>query len=211
MILFRVGNLALDVRLPLRLRVVNGSRLVGIPKGAKLSDFASSHDIKIDDWVFDVEYGLIYLEESEYWEQDYLPPWSLKNKTVLDVGAGCGESAKFFLDHGASIVIAVEPNRKCWPYLEKNAANHRLHIVEDSFNPQMIYDFKPDYVKVDIEGYETLLIPYLSDVMVPMVVECHNKYVIDEFLLAGFTTGRSFAEDYQLRAQTMILHRWNKT
>jgi SAM-dependent methyltransferase len=47
--------------------------------------------------------------ELDLWHRIYLPQTGLENKTVLDVGAGNGETAQFYLNHGAKHVIAIEP------------------------------------------------------------------------------------------------------
>jgi 2-polyprenyl-3-methyl-5-hydroxy-6-metoxy-1,4-benzoquinol methylase len=59
--------------------------------------------------------------EWDIWEKYYIPPFSLKGKTVLDVGAGCGETVFLFFLHGAKKVIAIEPNVKAVKYLKENA------------------------------------------------------------------------------------------
>lgn len=203
MIVKRFGNVGVDVRFPLKIRSVVGTQLFS----TKFLKYVRNGGVEVDGWFFSLEYGILYLKEREEWRSLYLPPWSLKGKTVLDVGAGCGESAKFFLDNGAFRVVAVEPNRECWPYLEKNAESHSMHIVEDPFNPSMmLHDFDYDFVKMDIEGYESLLIPYLDYISVPMAVECHNKYVCDRFFDAGFTSSQVRESDYQVRGKTMILN-----
>jgi hypothetical protein len=48
--------------------------------------------------------AIIYSEFDQF-EKYYLPPFSLKDKTVLDVGACCGETAYFYLQHDAKKVI----------------------------------------------------------------------------------------------------------
>jgi SAM-dependent methyltransferase len=44
--------------------------------------------------------------ELDLWHKYYLPI----GKTVLDIGAGNGETAFFYLHHGAEHVICIEPN-----------------------------------------------------------------------------------------------------
>jgi hypothetical protein len=75
------------------------------------------------------------------WHKTYLP---LKRniETVLDVGAGNGETAQFYLNHGAKTVICVEPDAKL---LSENFANDpRIVIVPHA----------PDFIKLDGEGCE---------------------------------------------------------
>jgi len=45
--------------------------------------------------------------ELDMWHKHYLPI----GQTVLDVGAGCGETALFYLKHGAQRVICIEADR----------------------------------------------------------------------------------------------------
>lgn len=75
------------------------------------------------------------------WHRDYLPV----HGTVLDVGAGCGETAAFYLRHGAEHVVAVEGDPIALDHLHKNFGDDpRVTIVAAQI----------DKVKVDIEGAE---------------------------------------------------------
>jgi len=79
------------------------------------------------------------------WHLYYLPHKSLAGKTVLDLGAGCGETAQFYLNHGASRVVCIEPESKSLEYLRKNfGKDPRVVIVSDFI----------DHIKMDIEGAE---------------------------------------------------------
>jgi SAM-dependent methyltransferase len=83
--------------------------------------------------------------ELSMWHLYYLPDKLLTGKTVLDIGAGCGETAQFYLNHGASKVVCIEPNKKLLEYLRKNfGEDPRVVIVPDFI----------DHVKMDIEGAE---------------------------------------------------------
>ena len=57
-------------------------------------------------------YAITLILEWRVWEKCYLPDFPLKEKTVLDVGAGCGETVLFYILHGAKKVIAIEPEAK---------------------------------------------------------------------------------------------------
>jgi len=75
------------------------------------------------------------------WHEMYLPV----KGTVVDVGAGCGESALFFLNHGAEKVVCVEGNPECLANLVKNfGGDPRVSIVNGWIGG----------LKVDIEGAE---------------------------------------------------------
>lgn len=79
--------------------------------------------------------------ELDDWHRDYLPV----HGTVLDVGAGCGETAAFYLRHGASHVVAVEGDPIALDHLRENFGDDpRVTIVAAQI----------DKVKVDIEGAE---------------------------------------------------------
>jgi tRNA G37 N-methylase Trm5 len=83
--------------------------------------------------------------ELDMWHRDYLPV----GPTVLDVGAGCGETALFYLKHGAKRVVCIEGDEKALELLERNFGHDsRVTIV-----PVMI-----DSIKVDIEGHEENLV-----------------------------------------------------
>ena len=83
-----------------------------------------------------------YVEnELEMWHVAYLPV----GKTVLDLGAGCGETAFFYLNHGADHVICVESDPEAVAHLRRNfEGDSRVTIL-----PVHV-----DSVKIDIEGSE---------------------------------------------------------
>ncbi len=93
--------------------------------------------------------------ELHIWHKHYLPI----GKTVLDVGAGCGETAYFYLRHGAERVICIESNPEAIRMLHANF-NHDARVL--------ILEATIDSVKVDIEGgedkmvLETHFIPYFK-------------------------------------------------
>jgi hypothetical protein len=83
--------------------------------------------------------------ELELWHRYYLPV----GPTVLDVGAGCGETALFYLKHGALRVVCIEGDEKALELLAKNFAHDdRVTIV-----PAVV-----DSIKIDIEGGEENLV-----------------------------------------------------
>ncbi len=87
-----------------------------------------------------------YVEtELEQWHDWYLPV----GRTVLDLGAGCGETAFFYLNHGAERVIAVECDPEAVMLLRENFANDdRVTII----------DARIDSIKTDVEGSERNMI-----------------------------------------------------
>jgi predicted nicotinamide N-methyase len=140
----------------------------------------------------------------------YLPPGGVQGKRVLSVGAGCGEDAKFFFDNGALLVYAVEPNPECVPYLLTNAANHiGLKPIFKMFKPEML-NLGFDLLKVDIEGYEVELLPYLGDVEQDIVIESHCNYTHDKLIALGFQPSKPLAADQAIGNGVAIFHRWRK-
>ena len=96
--------------------------------------------------------------ELDLWHRDYLPK-DITGKWVLDGGAGCGETAFFFLAHGAAGVVCFEPDPRALECLRKNfGSDPRVVII-----PHPI-----DFAKLDIEGsekdmiIETHFIPWLK-------------------------------------------------
>jgi predicted nicotinamide N-methyase len=98
--------------------------------------------VKIGPYLLELTpyYFELLWREWQSWKSWYLPPWSLKGKTVLDVGAGCGETALFYYLHGASRVIAIEPQSSLTHLLRKNMArnNWDMEVVEGLFQMPML-------------------------------------------------------------------------
>ncbi len=136
--------------------------------------------LELDSWAQD-----IFLELPEF-EKYYLPPFSLKGKTVLDIGACCGETAWFYLKHGAEKVICIEPDPGRVKMIEKNKESLGLNIevIADFFRPEHL-ELNHDFVKCDIEGYEVLLLPYARK-MKPCVLEVHTWLIRKQFEKEGF-------------------------
>jgi hypothetical protein len=89
-------------------------------------------------------------EELQGWHDLYLNPARKFHKvnglmTVMDLGAGCGESAWFYLNHGAERVIAVENDPDAVKLLHANFDNDpRVTIINAGVST----------IKIDIEGWE---------------------------------------------------------
>ncbi len=79
--------------------------------------------------------------ELEMWHNMYLPV----SGTVLDVGAGCGETAFFYLKHGAKQVVCIEGNKDCFNNLCSNFKDDDRVIPMSSF---------VNNIKIDVSGYE---------------------------------------------------------
>ena len=91
--------------------------------------------------------------ELETWHRCYLPI----GKVVLDIGAGNGETAQFYLNHGAEKVICVEPDAK---------------LLRENFGEDprvVIIPLAVDSIKSDCEGAEK-----------NMVIETHFPVYLDK-------------------------------
>jgi predicted RNA methylase len=106
--------------------------------------------------VLDEIHRRILENELEMWHRCYLPC----GKTVLDLGAGNGETALFYLNHGAEKVVCIEGDPKAIPALQHNFGKDiRVIIV-----PLLL-----DHVKMDIDGGEE-----------GMIVETHFPFHLRE-------------------------------
>ena len=134
------------------------------------------HNVKVGPFVLEVTpyYMELLWREWRAWSKWYLPPWSLQGKTVLDIGAGCGETALFYYCHGAEKVIAVEPEPSLAPLLKRNGDRNRwnMEIIERPFDRSML-GWSFDFMKMDGEGCETQLLTAYS--LPPCAIEVHNK------------------------------------
>lgn len=106
-----------------------------------------------------------------------------QGKTILDVGAWEGDTAKLFLDHGAKKVICVERDHD----KAKKITDPRTEVFAEDFSPlKHLFLDGIDGIKVDIEGYELLMVPYLYRLKKPIVIESHNHYNNEIFKAQGF-------------------------
>jgi len=89
------------------------------------------------------------------WHPDYLPDDSslpqIKDSTVVEMGAGCGETAFFYLKHEASRIISIES--------DSEAISHYLKNFPDVvFIPRtvkmVLVEAHVDIPRIDIEGSE---------------------------------------------------------
>lgn len=87
--------------------------------------------------------GLLRTELAE-WHDYYLP--IAEGSTVLDVGAGCGETARFYLMHGAARVIAIESDPAAYRCLLRNFQPLGARVLP--------IRAEVGKIKIDIEGAE---------------------------------------------------------
>ena len=132
--------------------------------------------------------------EWNLWEKYYLPEFSLDGKTVLDVGAGCGETAYFYFLHGAKRVIAIEMDPVQVELLKRNSElncwnneTRELIIIPRAFELEDLGTEKFDFAKIDIEGGEASLLK-LDAIDFPVVLEVHGielrKQLVQKFGLS---------------------------
>jgi len=119
------------------------------------------------------DYATIIEDELPVWEKNYLP-MSVKNKIVLDVGAGCGETSAFYIAHGASKVVAIEPDKRAYSLLLKNVRANSLNVVPIR-KPFELKDLliPHDLLKIDAEGAEVALLNYQGS-LGDCVLEAHT-------------------------------------
>ena len=148
----------------------------------RLVSFIEKSSLKLD------KEGIWALAETR--EGYYDPPFSLKGKTVLDLGACCGETAWFYLKLGADKVYCVECDPARISMLNENKKNLglNLEIIPEPLNMNHLEKLSYDFVKCDVEGAETILLDFLrvNPSMKPCVLEVHGKQMKEKFEEAGF-------------------------
>lgn len=128
------------------------------------------------------EDGYWYLVEWPVYESQYLPPFSLSGATVLDIGAEYGVTTYFWLKHGAKRVYSVEPDRVKFSILEQNATQNHWPVIpiNERFKREQLYRDRFDFVKIDCEGGESVLLEEGCQVPAPFVVETHGSELTKE-------------------------------
>ncbi len=139
----------------------------------------------------------------------YKPPFSLERKVVLDVGACCGETAWYFLRLGASKVICVEsdPARVAALRRNKDIAKLNIEILAEPFKIEHL-SLPYDFIKVDVEGHETVLLDYLeqSGKLKACVVEVHGSDLRRRFEAKGFKVANAFSADLCIMSNFKSAH-----
>lgn len=126
----------------------------------------------------------------------YKPPFSLQGKTVLDLGACCGESAWYFIEVlGAQKVFCVECDCENIFLLNYNrrVSNLPFEVFAEAFKLRHL-GLPFDFLKCDIEGGEKLLVEYIEQYgfCKPCVVEVHSEMLKERFLAVGFVVSKKF-------------------
>ena len=121
---------------------------------------------------------------------------SFKGKVVLDLGADYGSTAYYFLKKGATKIVAVEGDPKLASKLRHNyRRNYSAVCIEKWLEDgqgisNLIAQFAPSIVKVDIEGEEKSLLSVDILKVKEWLVETHSQQVhntlVKFFLAKGF-------------------------
>lgn len=129
------------------------------------------YSIRITPYFFNVTYG-----EWLDWKRYYLPI-NLNGATILDVGAGCGETALFYFLHGAKRVVCVEPDEKLSKIVDQNIQSNgwNAEVLNQDFDLDLLRT-KFDFMKMDCEGCEAHLLNAAS--VPPCVIEVHGSQIL---------------------------------
>jgi hypothetical protein len=130
---------------------------------------------------------------SPIYKEDYEFQWGLtdyENTTVLDIGADIGSTAYFFAKNGAKQIIAVEGSKKLFNQLKLNVNLRKvvpifLYITTPADIEKLIKKWKPDIIKMDIEGAEINLLQIRDLIFqdIPkLMIEIHNKDLLELFI-----------------------------
>jgi len=143
---------------------------------------SSTYSINYNGTVLELTLAHLGMMSDEWnlWKEIYLPLFQLGGKTVLDVGAGSGETAFFYFLNGAEKVIAIEPNPIAVKLLRRNAKRNKwnVDILPRCFKlADMDLDY--DFMKMDGEGCEELLLDFKRELN-PSIIEVHNRYIAEK-------------------------------
>ena len=123
------------------------------------------------------------------WNRFYVPHgFDFTDKTILDVGAGEGETVELYRLHGAKRFICVEVDPQRAARLRDNAAKNGwdVQVFEEPFSPKFL-DMGFDFMKMDCEGCESALLG--TRVAFPCVLETHGAPTTEGFIkMGGFST-----------------------
>jgi len=149
--------------------------------------------IRHDQTVMRIELGFAYAMVREWygpWTRYYLPGFPLADKTVLDVGAGCGETAYFYLSHGAKKVVCIEPNTRRFELLQENARRNDWNVetAQLPFDVSILERYDYDFMKMDCEGCESELLTLRE--IPPCAIEVHGDSIL-KGLMGRFHGGAS--------------------
>lgn len=116
-----------------------------------------------------------------YFTNKYSSPKSIEGQTILDIGAGCGETAYFYFQHGAKKVICIEQDDIAFEYLQWNSShnNWNTDVYHKPFDLSDL-TIPCDLVKMDIEGLEIdLLFLMENQTLPPIILELHSDKITE--------------------------------
>ena len=140
-----------------------------------------------ENWLFSKVRIKLIVGEYLIWSKVY-NPINLFGKVVLDIGAGEGETARFFINLRVKSVICIEPNNDCFKLLLRNSKFHKQIIPINSKFKLEHLKLSYDFLKMDIEGYEIELLN--TKLVKPSVIETHSEYLTDKFRENNFRVFR---------------------
>lgn len=133
----------------------------------------------------------------------------VKDKTVVDIGAGVGDTAIMFMLSGAKEVYAFEPDKKRYDAARKNLKMNNIkhvHLIRKSVTSldqvNKYCKAKNMVLKSDCEGAEHLIFGNTSKLAFKkygdMIMEFHGGYIDIKNILErrGYTINYSFSPYY---------------
>ena len=114
--------------------------------------------------------------------EDFTKMWLtyMEGKAIIDIGADNGDTASFFLKHGARFVYCIEGNPEHYANLLNNsksfdyAISTHLKMINNPMDMAECLDYPAEIVKIDIEGAEINLLPLSAEVILQ-----HDVYMIE--------------------------------
>jgi SAM-dependent methyltransferase len=146
----------------------------------------------LDKLVMSRDRAGMMLYEWRTWTRFYAPPgFDFAGKTVLDVGAGEGETVELYRLLGAKKFLCVEPDPQRAARLRENSSRNGwdAEVFGEPFSLKFL-ERKFDFLKMDCEGCESALLG--TKVAFPCVLETHGRATTEGFLkMDGFTAVKS--------------------
>lgn len=142
----------------------------------------------IDKLIMSRDRAGMMLYEWRTWNRHYAPHgFDFSGKTVLDVGAGEGETVELYRLLGAKKFICLEPDAQRAAKLRENSSRNGwdADVFEEPFSLKFL-ERAFDFMKMDCEGCEISLLG--TRMTFPCVLETHGSSTTEGFLrMEGFT------------------------
>lgn len=138
---------------------------------------------KVDGCLFKIKpnSGMLYGIFEVFFEEQY-SDLEVRDKFVIDVGASIGDSVIYFLARGAKKVIAFEPDKDSFNFLEENislnGSRDKVEIYNDFADSKKISSLvrSPSVLKIDCEGCEFEIIKNLDEEVLKNVEQIILEY-----------------------------------